>query len=329
MPLVLGIDVGGTKVAFALGDETGRVRAHRRRPMAGSGDPDADLDRIAEDARALLAEAGVGPEALAGVGVSLPGPLDLEAGEVLNPPNLRGWKRVPVRDRLAAALGCRVFLENDANAAALAEWHFGAGRGFEHLVYLTMSTGVGGGLVLGGRLHRGVAASAGEVGHMPIVWEGEPCVCGLRGCAEAYLGGAAWQRRLRERAPSTSRVVALAGGRARATPEHAVAAAREGDAWALEEMERYNHYLAHLLALLTFALAPQAFVLGTIAAAAGEALCLGPVRARLRAHVWPLLGDELKVLPAELGESLPDLAGLGVALEGLRVAGGEGVGGAS
>jgi glucokinase len=315
--LLLGIDIGGTKTVLALGDATGQVRARLRRSTEPSGDAGRDLARLAEDARRLVVEAGVALSGVAAVGVSLPGPLDLDAGLVLNPPNLPGWHRAPVRDALGAALGRPVHLENDANAAALAEWRWGAGRGTQHLVYLSMSTGVGGGLVLGGRLHRGVASSAGEVGHMPLVWDGEPCACGLRGCLEAYVGGAAWTRRLARVTPEASRVAVLAGGASNARPEHVVEAAREGDAFAVAELARYNDHLSRALVQLTFVLAPEIFVLGTIPSAAGEALCLGPVRERVRAHTWGFLGEGLRIEPSALGARLPECAGLVVAAEAL------------
>lgn len=316
IPLLLGIDVGGTKTVLALGDQTGAVRGRRRRPTAPSGNPERDVARMVEDARGLLAAAGVEPAQLAAAGVSAPGPLDPATGTVLHPPNLPGWERVPLRDWLAAELGCPVFLENDANAAALAEWRFGAGRGSRHMVYLTMSTGVGGGLILGGRLHRGVFASAGEVGHVPVVWEGEPCSCGQRGCLEAYVGGAAWTRRLARTTPPESRVAALAGGPEASRPEHVVEAAREGDAFACAELDRYNDYLSRAIVQLAFTLAPELVVLGTIPSAAGEALCLEPVRQRVRAHLWPFLAERLRIAPAELGDRLPELAGIVVAREG-------------
>ena len=316
--LLLGIDIGGTKIGFSVGDETGKIHRRLRRNTQLSGSAETDLRRIAEEARHLIGAAGARPEELAAVGAAVPGPLDLDAGLVLNPPNLPSWDRAPVREVLAEELGCPVFLENDANAAALAEWRFGAGRGFSHLVYLTMSTGVGGGLILGGRVHRGVSAGAGEVGHMLVEWNGERCGCGLRGCLEAYIGGACWTRRLREITPPSSRVAALAGGREKASPEQVVEAAREGDEFALAEMERFNNYLAQALVNLTFALAPEVFVLGTIAVAAGEALCFAPVRERVAAYTWPSLSRELRIVPAALGNQLADYAGLSVAIDGLR-----------
>ena len=314
----LGIDIGGTKTALALGDAAGQVIADVRLPTAPSGDALRDFARIASAAQALLAGQGVrGPE-LEIVGVSLPGGVDPHGAFVRNPPNLPGWDGAPIRAALSEALGARVVLENDANAAALAEWRFGSARGFQHVVYLTMSTGVGGGLILGGRLHRGDANLGGEVGHMPVVWGGEPCACGLRGCVEAYIGGAAWMKRLARETPASSevaRLAAAAGSAAR--PEHVVAAARAGDAFALAEMARFNELLAHTLCTLAAALAPEIFVLGTIAVAAGEALCIGPVRERVHANTWQR-PHPIAIVPAALGERLPLLAGLGVAAEALR-----------
>src|SRR5262245_22800887 len=321
---LLGIDIGGSKVALALADAQGRVLAHERRATEPSGDAREDLLRMARDAKRLLAAAGAAPGDLAAVGVSAPGPVDPERGAVVHPPNLAGWGVVPVRDLLAEALRAPVRVENDANAAALAEARWGAGRGYEDFAYLTMSTGVGAGLVLGGRLFAGRLANAGEVGHLPVEWEGEPCACGLRGCLEAYCGGASWTRRLRRIAPERGRVAELAGGRERATPRELVAAAREGDAFALGELARWNEYLARGIVALVFVIAPQAVVLGTIATAAGEALCFAPLRERVRAHVWPLLGRDLAILPTGLGEALPDRAGIALALQLCEVAEGEG-----
>jgi glucokinase len=315
IPSYLGIDVGGTKLALAVGDAEGRILARRRRPTEPCGRPETDLERIVADGRALLAEVGLAPHEIAAIGVSLPGPLDPVAGVIHNPPNLPGWKEVDVRGPLTRAFGRPVHLENDANAAALAEWRFGAGRGFRHLVYLTMSTGVGGGLVLDGRVYRGAGCQAGEFGHAPVEWEGEPCACGQRGCLEAYVGGAAWTRRLRSVTPGTSRVAALAGGAEHARPEHAVAAAREGDDFARAEVERYVGYLARGIVPIVFGLAPEVVVLGTIPTAMGEDLCFAPLRREVARHAWPLLTERLAIVPAALGGDLPYLAGLAAACE--------------
>jgi glucokinase len=315
--LSLGIDIGGTKLALALGDREGRILARRRRATAPTGDPNRDVEAIVADARALLDEAGFAASDLAMVGLSAPGPLDRAQGRVLGPPNLPGWHDVPLGRLVGEALRAPVHLENDADAAALAEWKFGAGRGRRDLVYLTMSTGVGGGLILDGALHRGAGDRAGEVGHLPVVWDGEACACGLRGCLEAYVGGRAWTRRLRETAPESSGAVRLAGGRAKLLPEHVVAAAGHGDPFACAEMQRYVDYLARGIVALAFVLAPQLVVLGTIPTAAGENLCLAPLRRAVSAHLWPAIASDLEILPAALGEEGPYLAGLSAARQGL------------
>jgi glucokinase len=312
----LGIDLGGSKLAIAIADPDGRLIAHETRPSRISGDPEADVLAIAADAADLITRSGLATSDFDAAGLSVPGPIDHERGAILDPPNLPGWRDVPLRDRMSEILGLPVRIENDANAAALAEWRYGAGRGCSNLVYLTMSTGVGAGLILDGRLYRGHQGRASEFGHTCIEWEGEPCGCGRRGCLEAYLGGAAWTRRLRDITPPASRVYALAGARERVLPEHIIAAAGEGDTFAREEMQRFNHYLARAIATLSFTLAPEAIVLGTIATAAGEELCLKPVRTLVAAQVWPALYEGMRILPSGLGKELPYYAGVCAATEG-------------
>ncbi|MCG8588156.1 MAG: ROK family protein [Proteobacteria bacterium] len=295
-----------------MGDAAGRILARRRQPTRASGDPARDLADWLGAARALVSQAGAQPDEIAAVGLSLPGPLDRAAGRVLDPPNLPGWGHVDVRKPFAEVFRAPIALENDANAAALAEWRHGAGRGTRDLVYLTMSTGIGGGLILGGRLHRGVDSFAGELGHVRIVWEeGALCGCGRRGCLEAYAGGANWARRLAAEAPEDSRVRELGGVTPR--PEHVVAAAEAGDAFALAELDRFNTFVARAIANLFFAVAPEVVVLGTIAVGAGEALCFQPLRAKVAELLAPVPADRLRIAPAELGEELPYRAALAAA----------------
>lgn len=314
---LLGIDIGGTKLAMAVSGADGLPVQRLRRPIALSGDWRRDLDRLQRDARTLLAEASsLGVGGLERVGVSVPGPLDRESGLLLNPPNLPGWSRVPIGAVLAEALGVDVRVENDANAAALAEWQFGAGRRYtDSLAYLTMSTGVGGGLILEGRLHRGSRGGAGEIGHLPVAFPGIPCACGLSGCLEAYVGGNAWRARLRQQTPVDSEVLARAGGRREAIrPEHLLEAARAGDAFACEELSRWLDHLARGIVTLVMLVEPELIVLGTIAVAAGEALCFEPLRERVASRLWSHQAERLAIVPAALGAELPYRAGLAVAL---------------
>ena len=319
--MLLGIDVGGTKTALALASLEGRVIARRRYPTRTSGDASRDLADLAAEIRVLLEGAGAKLAAVEHLGVSLPGPLDATRERISKPPNLRGWDGVPIRQRLEAELGLPVTLENDANAAALAEWQFGAGRGADDVVYLTMSTGVGAGLILDGRLYRGAGGNAGEFGHTALEENGERCACGLRGCVEAYVGGAAWTERLREKTPEGSRVAELGGGRASIRPEHVLEAAREGDAFARAEVDRFNHYLARAISNVVFALDPEVVILGTIPTAAGEELCLSPVRKQVRNRVWPELAERLRIVPSTLGDELPYTAGICVAMLAASLAG--------
>ena len=151
-----------------------------------------------------------------------------------------------------------------------------------------------------------------------VEWGGEPCACGLRGCLEAYVGGAAWTARLRRLTPVASRVAELAGGPQQVRPEHVVAAAREGDAFALAELARFNDYLARAIVQISFVFDPDVIVLGTIATAAGEQLCFEPVREQARAHLWPEYAARLRVVPAALAEELPYRAALCAAELGLE-----------
>jgi glucokinase len=316
--LLLGLDIGGTKTAFVLADTQGEILARARRPTELTGDPRTDLDDMAQAALALLAEAGAGQGDLVGAGAAVPGPLDFEAGLLLQPPNMPGWERVPAREWFEQALGCPVALENDANAAGLAEHRFGAGRGFDDVVYLTMSTGVGGGVIAGGRIQRGAHGGAGELGHVVVEWPGERCGCGNFGCLEAYVGGACLARRLARVTPADSEVARLAGSVEAARPEHLVEAARLGCAFALGEMERFTDYLARGLVQIAFALDPGVIVLGTICVAAGEQLCFAPARRKARELLWPSLAERLNVVPAALGDELPYRAAVCAALQSLE-----------
>lgn len=316
----LGIDIGGTKRVVVVGNHDGKPLIHRRRPMENSGDWRADLDALIEDGRRLLAEwEKQTGEGLAAVGASVPGPVDTERGILLNPPNLPSWHQAPIGAVLREAFGVEVRIENDANAAALAEHAYGAGRGVKDMVYLTMSTGVGAGVIANGKLLKGAFGGAGEAGHLRVEFPGIRCRCGLDGCLEAYVGGRAWRSRLREVVPDDSDVMKRAkGDREAIRPEHLVSAARAGDAFAVREFGRWLDYLARGIVSLVMTLDPERFVLGTIATAAGKTLCFDPLHERVTAALWSHQAERLSIVPSGLGEELPLCAGLAVALSGTR-----------
>src|SRR5580658_7232189 len=185
---VIGTDIGGTKVSVCLGDVASGILARSRFPTAAFPGPVATLGEIVRRARELMAESGVAAAEITRIGISCAGPLDSSRGMVLSPPNMPGWDAVPVCEILQRELGGVARLENDANAAALAEWQFGAGRGTRHMVFLTCSTGMGGGLILDGRLYRGRRDLAGEVGHLRLTDDG-PKLYDKAGSFEAWASG--------------------------------------------------------------------------------------------------------------------------------------------
>ncbi|MDE2825474.1 MAG: ROK family protein, partial [Gemmatimonadota bacterium] len=211
-------------------------------------------------------------------------------------------------------------VENDANASALAEWSFGAGWGFRHMVYMTMSTGIGGGIILDGRLYRGPSDTAGEVGHMTIVENGPACGCGKRGCLEALCSGPSIARRAREKAQAAtgSLMVDLAGGDpACITAETVMAAARQDDPAAREIVDETARYMAVGLGNIVNILNPEVIVIGTILVKAQD-LLLEPIRAYLRRETWPRVFDTVRVVPAGLGDEVGDLAAIAVIRQAVR-----------
>ena len=187
----IGVDFGGTSVKVGLVAPTGRVAAVRVLPTAELRRPAQFIDGVARAVASLAGSSGTRVSQLAGIGVGAPGPVDAVRGIVRSMVNVPGWREVPLARRLARRLQCRCVVDNDANCFALAEWRFGAGRGADDLICLTLGTGVGGGLILDGSLYRGASGAAGEPGHMVLDPRGPRCGCGRRGCLEALVGAAA------------------------------------------------------------------------------------------------------------------------------------------
>src|SRR3990170_5323688 len=193
--LYAAVDLGGTKVRALVADRSGRVLGDDIRPSGAAEGLETVLARMVESLDAALARAGVEREQLAGLGLASPGAVDVERGVVPNAPQLPGWQDVPLARLMAERVGVPTLLENDASAAALGEHRFGAGRGSRHMLYITVSTGLGGGIIIDGELYRGKSGAAGELGHMIIDIDGPSCGCGARGCLEALASGTAIARR--------------------------------------------------------------------------------------------------------------------------------------
>ncbi|GAC1364372.1 MAG: ROK family protein [Ktedonobacteraceae bacterium] len=197
LPLVVGVDLGGTQIRAAV--LRGATLLSRVSLLTGA-DSSADIviPRMWEAVEQALTAAAVTREQIAGIGIGAPGPLDGRTGVVFSPPNLVGWRNVPLHDIFFTHFNVPIFVENDANVAALAEYMFGAGRGSQEIVYLTLSTGIGGGVIARGRILAGSVGTAAELGHMTIDLRGPRCNCGNIGCLESLASGTAIARRARE-----------------------------------------------------------------------------------------------------------------------------------
>ncbi len=291
----LAVDVGGTWLRAALyphGETTPARRERVRTPRAGR--PETALV-------ALLREIWPADGEVLGVGVASPGPLDPRQGLIFNTPNIPAWRNFPLRDYLARALGVPVMVDNDANLAALGEWRYGAGRGHRHLLYLTISTGIGAGVIVDGRLLHGARGLAAELGHVTVAPDGPLCGCGQRGHLEAIASGTAIARQAEE---------ALARGEASAlhnaphplTAADVAAAAQNGDPLAQRLFAQAGEHLGRALAGFLHIFNPSIVILGGGVVQAGDVL-LRPLEAALRAHVMtPAYLDGLTLTTAALGD---------------------------
>jgi glucokinase len=299
MNLTVGVDVGGTKIAGGVVDESGQILATARRVS-----PATDREAIERNIEDLVAALRTDHDVVA-VGVGAAGFVDSARSVVMFAPNL-AWRDEPLRDEVAKLVGLPVVVENDANAAAWAEYRFGAARGAGVAVMVTLGTGIGGGLVVGGEVFRGAYGVGCEYGHMSVVPDGRRCACGNRGCWEMYASGRALARDARELADvsplGAHRLMELADGDLnQLTGPLVTQAAREGDPAAVEIYTEMGRWLGRGLANLAAVLDPTVFVIGGGVSEAGD-LLLGPAR---QAFGQSLTGRGFRpaadILLAELG----------------------------
>jgi glucokinase len=280
--LVLGVDIGGTKIAAGLVNPEGKILKQIRKPMIATGSAEAGLDAVisAIDEIAALAE----PEGeFRSIGICAPGPLDPRNGIILNPPNLPCWRNFPLAEKIREKYRQPVHIDKDANAAALAETRWGAARGYHYVFYITIGTGVGTGLVLDGKVYRGKNGAAGEGGHMTIDHNGPICACGKPGCIEILAAGPAIGARARAKiAAQLSRgqkILELATGNVHAVAsEHVAQAFARGDPLAREILEETIQLLTAWLSNIVDLLDPDILVIG-----GGVSLMLQPFYEELKA----------------------------------------------
>lgn len=298
--LAIGIDLGGTQLRAALVDRAGVIVGRAADATDVGGGPEAIVGQMMR----LCAAIGVGEHAarIAGVGVSAPGPLDSEAGTIIAIPTLPGWEEFPLAATLAGKFGLPVVVENDGIAAANGEWRFGSARGLDHFVYVTVSTGIGGGVVVDGRLLHGRRGLAGHVGHMVIAPDGPVCSCGARGCFEALASGSALARAGREAAAmEPDSALAREHPAAALTGRDVVEAARKGDRTALGLLEREANWLGTGFASLAHLYSPQAIVMGGGVSQAFDLLETG-IAATFRSTAMPPFRD-VAIVTATLGDN--------------------------
>jgi glucokinase len=299
MGLTAGIDVGGTKIAGGVVDEQGKILVTARRES-----PATDTDAIELAIEDLVAELR-GQHEIVGVGVGAAGFVDSGRSTVLFAPNL-AWRDEPLRTDLEARIDLPVVVENDANAAAWGEFTFGAGEDVQDTLLVTVGTGVGGGIVLNGQLHRGAFGVAAEIGHMRVVPDGRICGCGNRGCWEQYASGTALVRDTKEQARQGSLIARSlldrVGGDVESISGPLITeAARDGDSFAREQLASLGRWLGEGIASLAAVLDPAVVVIGGGVSEAGD-LLLDPVRAHFAANLTGRhYRPELQVRAALLG----------------------------
>ena len=299
---VLGLDIGGTKIAAGVVSSDGSVRGLVSAPTLAQRGPEDGVVRLFDLGRRAVAEAGVEWEEIDSVGIGCGGPLDSKNGILIAPLHLTGWTNVPLVSLATDALGKPAVLDNDAVAACAGEHRYGAGRGTSNMVYLTISTGVGGGVIIDGQLHRARSGNGGEFGHVTVDRHGRTCRgCGRRGCLEAYCSGTSIAERARD------------AGMDGASAADVAQAAQAGNTVAAKIWDETCEALACGIVSIANLFEPEVVVLGGGVMRTGEQL-LAPVREIVARQV---IGEPVRVVAAEKGDAVGVVGAAAVAFERL------------
>src|ERR1700741_4519407 len=262
--VVVGVDIGGTKVAAGLVNDKGEILARSKTPMATTGMPSDGLAAVSAAVRGLFPDAS-SQRQIAAIGICAPGPMNPKTGVILNPPNLGIWHNYPLAEEMRRVYDVRVKVDNDTNAGALAEAKWGAGRGYQNIFYASVGTGIGTGIIFDGRIYHGKTGAAGEGGHTGIDSNGPICNCGKRGCIETLAAGPAIARRARQKLGqnSSSVLMEMAGGDMQKVSSEMVGRAHAaGDRVAKEVMGETLDLLAYWLGSIIDLLEPDVIVIG-------------------------------------------------------------------
>ena len=295
----VAVDLGGTQIRAARYTSDAVLEAR----VAVLTHPQDGQTAVLRRIQSVIRQVWPSDDKVAGIGIGVPGPLDYKRGVLRFAPNLPGWTEVPLREMCAEKFSIPIFVGNDADVAALAEHRFGAGRDVADMVYMTISTGIGGGMIFNNRLFTGGNGLGGEVGHMVADPHGPQCGCGNYGCLEMVASGTAIARRVRERLmmgePSILRD-RVDGDLARITAKEVSAAGQQGDALAISVFEEAATYIGAAIVGMMYVLNPSLFVLGGSVTLAGD-LLFGPLRQTITARAPKVYCDQVQVVKALLG----------------------------
>ncbi len=318
---IIGIDVGGTKIAVSIGSKEGTIYESARIPTRECNSPFKAIDRIYDIAREMRESCSTKVPELEAVGVGVPGPCSIAEGKMLQAPNMKGWDGFPIVKTLQEKFNCPVYMNNDANACALAEYMYGEFRDTDNMIYLTASTGMGGGIIMNGHLLVGATVTGGEVGHHILDIHGPRCNCGLPGCFEVYCGGKSVAKRLRDQIETnhiSTAILDYAGG----DPDQIdfktfTDAVRAEDSFALEQWEEFTERLAQGVGNLIMIFNPDVIIFGTFVIKQGD-LIMEPLRRKLPQYTWKAPREACRLVASSLGNRIGELSSIALAAYALK-----------
>lgn len=316
MKYAIGVDIGGTKISISLGTSSGRILIQREIPTQKGLKVKQSLRDIIHAIHEIIRSSGVSPKNILGIGVGIPGAVNTNKGIVPRSPNLPGWANMPLRKILTRAVKLPVLMANDANAAGLGESLFGAGRNVHNLIYITVSTGVGGGIIVKSQLYEGSGFVAGEIGHMSIVPEGNRCACGKRGCLEAYASGTAIARYVSKHITRNNTAIwKFLPANKKISARQVGIAARQGDKLAIESYRMAAYYLGIGIANLLNILNPGKVVIGGGVLKSAPKIFWQSMIRSTQQHAWPEAFRTVKIVRSQLRGQVGDLGALALVFQ--------------
>ncbi len=301
----IGIDVGGTNVKIALVDDKGKIIYSNSVPTYAQMGYEYTVNNIKQAIKDLMRETNTKPTDIQGIGFDFPGQVDYKTGIVKLAPNIPGWVNVPIAKMIEDEFHIPTRIDNDVRCAALGELKFGAGKGCENFVCITVGTGIGSGLVINGKLVRGAANAAGEIGHIKLQMQGGPiCGCGDTGCLEAFASGPSIVAMAQEylKGGKSTKFREMAGADGEITPYIVAKAAEAGDPVAKRIFEITGYYIGMGLVSVINLLNPEKVIIGGGVAEAGD-LLLEPIRKTIKERAMVIAGNSVEIVPAQLGNS--------------------------